>query len=154
VVVEVDSYESEPCVLDDSLNLPIALRKEPRATVGKPLQRYGSEHDIANYVWYNPLSSGYRAFIASLQSVVIPSDWRAAKQDPKWHDAMLEEMATLEKNKTWELVSLPKEKKPVKCKWVYTVKQDPNGKIERYKAGLVAKGYSQTYGIDYDETLH
>jgi hypothetical protein len=57
------------------------------------------------------LSSGYRAFIASLQSVVIPSDWRAAKQDTKWHDAMLEEMAALEKNKTWALVSLPKGKK-------------------------------------------
>jgi hypothetical protein len=152
-VVEVDAYESEPCVLDDSLNLPIALRKEPRAAAGKPLKRYGFEHDIASYVSYNSLSSEYRAFIASLQSVVIPSDWRAAKQDPKWHDAMLEEMAALEKNKTWELVSLPKGKKPVNCKWVYTVKQDPNGKIERYKARLVAKGYSQTYGIDYDETF-
>jgi hypothetical protein len=41
-------------------------------------------------------------------------EWRAAKQDPKWHDAMLEGMAALEKNKTWELVSLPKGKKP-KC---------------------------------------
>jgi hypothetical protein len=36
--------------------------------------------------------------------VVIPSDWREAKQDPKWHDAMLEDMTALEKNKTWELV--------------------------------------------------
>jgi hypothetical protein len=50
VVVEVDSYESEPCVVDGSLNLPIALRKEPRAMTGKPLERYGFEHDIANYV--------------------------------------------------------------------------------------------------------
>jgi hypothetical protein len=116
VVVEVDSYESKPCALDDSLNLPIALRKEPRATAGKSLEQYGFEHDIANYVSYNSLSSGYRAFIASLQSVVIPSDWRVAKQDPKWHDAMLEEMAALEKNKTWELVSLPKGKKPVNYK--------------------------------------
>jgi hypothetical protein len=37
VVVEVDSYESEPCVLDDSSNFPVALRKEPRAIAGKPL---------------------------------------------------------------------------------------------------------------------
>jgi hypothetical protein len=58
---------------------------------------------------------------------------------------MLEEMAALEKNKTWELVSLPKGKKPVNCKWVYAVKQDQNGKIKRYEARLVAKGYSQTY---------
>jgi hypothetical protein len=46
VVVE-DSYESESCVLDDSFNFPIALRKEPRATAGKPLEQYGFEHDIA-----------------------------------------------------------------------------------------------------------
>jgi hypothetical protein len=113
VVVEVDSYENESC---DSLNLPIALRKEPRATSGKPPQQYGFEHDYANYVSYDSLSTGYRAFIASLQSVVIPTDWRAAKRDPKWHDAMLEEMAALEKNKTWEHVSLLKGKKPIKCK--------------------------------------
>jgi hypothetical protein len=76
VVVEVDSYECEPCVVDDSLNLPIALRKEPRATARKPLERYGFEHDIANYVSCDSLSTGYRAFIASLQSMVIPTDWR------------------------------------------------------------------------------
>jgi len=66
---------------------------------------------------------------------------------------MLEELAALEKNKTWELVPSPMGKKIVSCKWVYTVKQNPDGKIERYKARLVAKGYSQTYGIDYDETF-
>jgi hypothetical protein len=48
---------------------------------------YGFEHDIANYVSYDLLSSRYRAFIASLQSLVIPIDWIAAKQDPKWHEA-------------------------------------------------------------------
>jgi hypothetical protein len=50
-------------------------------------------------------------------------------------------------------VPYPLGKKIVGCKWVYTVKQNPDGKIERYKARLVAKGYSQTYGIDYDETF-
>ena len=66
---------------------------------------------------------------------------------------MLEELAALEKNNTWDLVPFPVGKKVVSCKWVYTVKQNPNGKIERYKARLVAKGYSQTYGIDYNETF-
>jgi Reverse transcriptase (RNA-dependent DNA polymerase) len=50
-------------------------------------------------------------------------------------------------------VSLPPSKKTVGCKWVFTVKQNPEGRVERYKARLVAKGYSQTYGIDYDETF-
>ena len=66
---------------------------------------------------------------------------------------MLEELAALEKNKTWDLVPLPIGKKVVGCKWVFTVKQNPDGKVERYKARLVAKGYCQTYGIDYDETF-
>lgn len=66
---------------------------------------------------------------------------------------MLEELNALEKNKTWELVPLPVGKRAVGYKWVFTVKQTPEGKIERYKVRLVAKGYSQTYGIDYDETF-
>lgn len=65
----------------------------------------------------------------------------------------MEELEALRKIKTWELAYLPKGKKAVSCKWIYTVKQNPEGKIERYKARLVARGYSQTYGIDYDETF-
>ena len=66
---------------------------------------------------------------------------------------MKEELLSLQKNKTWELVHLPRGKKAVGCKWVFTVKQTPEGKVDRYKARLVARGYSQTYGIDYDETF-
>lgn len=60
-------------------------------------------------------------------------------------------MEALEKNKTWELMKLPAGKKPVGCKWIYTVKYKADGWIERYKARLVAKGYTQTYGINYLE---
>jgi Reverse transcriptase (RNA-dependent DNA polymerase) len=48
---------------------------------------------------------------------------------------------------------LPPGKKAVGCKWVFTVKQNPEGRVERYKARLMAKGDSQTYDIDYDETF-
>src|SRR3954471_16748968 len=64
---------------------------------------------------------------------------------------MQEEFQVLKKNDTWDIVSLPTEKRAVGCMWVFTVKQTPRGKVDRYKARLVAKGYSQTYGIDYDE---
>ena len=70
-------------------------------------------------VSYESLSPTYRAFIASLQSTKIPKDWKEAKLDPKWRNAMLEELAALEKNKTWELVPSPMGKKIVSCKWVY-----------------------------------
>jgi hypothetical protein len=104
-------------------------------------------------VSYEALSPSYKAFVASLQSVSIPTDWKVAKEDKKWRAAMLEELQALRKNKTWELVTLPTGKRAVSCKWVYTVKQNAQGKIERYKARLVARGYTQTYGIDYDETF-
>src|SRR5664279_5113238 len=63
------------------------------------------------------------------------------------------EMEALNKNGTWSLVELPKGKKPVGCKWVYTIKFGANGEVERYKARLVAKGFTQTYGIDFQETF-
>jgi hypothetical protein len=65
---------------------------------------------------------------------------------------MDEEMVTLDANATWELVVLPKDKKTIGCKWVYKVKHNADESVSRYKATLVAKGYAQTYGIDYEET--
>ena len=119
----------------------------------KTIQAVRDDHDIGNYVSYEALSPSYRVFVASLQTMSIPKDWKAAKQDPKWRDALIEELEALNKNKKWVLTTLPTEKKAVSCKWIYTVKQNPKGKVERYKARLVARGFSQTYGIDYDETF-
>ncbi|EXB88426.1 Retrovirus-related Pol polyprotein from transposon TNT 1-94 [Morus notabilis] len=62
-------------------------------------------------------------------------------------------MRALERNHTWDVVRRPREKALVGCKWVFTVKYKADGSIERYKACLVAKGYTQTYGIDYQGTF-
>ena len=66
---------------------------------------------------------------------------------------MNEEMKSLHKNETWELVECPLGNKPVGCRWIYTVKYKADGSIERFKVRLVAKGYTQTYGIDYTKTF-
>jgi len=58
-------------------------------------------------------------------------------------------MAALEKNRTWDIVTLPQGKKTVGCKWVFSIKYKVDGSIERHKATLIAKGYTQTYEIDY-----
>ncbi|CAL2249944.1 unnamed protein product [Prunus armeniaca] len=76
-----------------------------------------------------------------------------ALKNPKWTQAMNGEMEALQKNSTWEMTILPKGKRTVGCRWIYTVKFKADGTIERYKARLRAKCYTQTYGIDYGETF-
>lgn len=66
---------------------------------------------------------------------------------------MVEEMKELVKSETWELVTPPVDKNSVACKWVFIVKHKSNGSIERYKAKLVAKAFTQTYGVNYQETF-
>ena len=66
---------------------------------------------------------------------------------------MLEEIHALEDNHTWKLVDLPQGKKVVGCKWVFAVKVNPDGSMARLKAKLVARGYAQTYGVDYSDTF-
>ncbi|XP_020260687.1 uncharacterized protein LOC109837018 [Asparagus officinalis] len=130
---------------------PITVQRTTRSNAGNPPDRYG--WDLAQFVSYSNIHPAHGAFIASLDSVTIPNNWQVAKKDQKWKAAMHEELRALEKNRTWELVKLPKGKRAVGCKWVFTVKQNPDGQVERYKARLVAKEYSQTYGIDYDKTF-
>ncbi|KAH9753759.1 hypothetical protein KPL71_015193 [Citrus sinensis] len=78
---------------------------------------------------------------------------RSSESD-QWKLAMEEEMKSLHQNQTWELVKLPKGKKAIGNKWVYTKKQgSPNQSTPRYKAMLVAKGFAQKEGIDYNEVL-
>lgn len=84
-----------------------------------------------------------------------PQDTEEALQRPdaqEWKSAMQVEFEALSYNRTWTLCDLPQGRKPIRCKWVFKTKRDLTGAIERYKARLVVKGYSQRKGIDYEET--
>ncbi|KAG8481304.1 hypothetical protein CXB51_026078 [Gossypium anomalum] len=86
-----------------------------------------------------------------------PSNYSEAiscEDSEKWMFAMQEEMESLHKNKTWDLVKLPKGKKTVRCKWVFKKKEGTPGVEEpKYKARLVAKGYSQVPGVDFTDVF-
>ena len=66
---------------------------------------------------------------------------------------MKEELDPLHKTGTWDLVDLPSGKYAIGCKWVYKIKTRSDGTVDRYKARLVVRGFTQEYGIDYEETF-
>jgi len=70
---------------------------------------------------------------------------------PAWKKAMDEKMDALVSRESWELVSVPTDAIIVRCRWVYTLKYRPDGSVDQYKVRLMAKGYTQTYDIDYFE---
>lgn len=78
-----------------------------------------------------------------------PSTHEQAMQKKNWTAAMMEEYEALMKNKTQDLVHIPKDKNIIGCKWTYKLKRNADGTISTYKARLVAKGYSQQSGFDF-----
>ncbi|KAK8708616.1 hypothetical protein V6N13_059654 [Hibiscus sabdariffa] len=85
-----------------------------------------------------------------------PKTYQEAVSSPdseKWLEAMRSEMDSMSNNQVWTLVEPPKVIKPIGCKWVFKKKTDMDGNIQTYKGRLVAKGFRQIHGIDYDETF-
>lgn len=87
----------------------------------------------------------------ALLADVEPVTWKQAFQEPEWNKAMHEEISSIVKNQTWELVHLPPDKHPIDVKWVFKLKRKPDGSIAKHKARLVARGFLQQEGIDYSE---
>ncbi|CAI7928075.1 unnamed protein product [Closterium sp. NIES-54] len=94
------------------------------------------------------------AFFSPVEMPGEPSTLKEALESSdaeEWKKAMESELKSIEENGTWELVELPEGRKAITSKWLFKIKSDADGKIERYKSRLVAKGYQQKEKVDYKE---
>jgi hypothetical protein len=106
------------------------------------------------------ISDDYMMYIYQYTNGIrIETDPSSFKEDIKsqhsseWLDAMKDEMKSMSTNGVWDLVEIPKRANTIGCKWVYKTKHDSKGNIEKFKARLIAKGFTRREGINYTETF-
>lgn len=127
------SPNSQVEVEDDVSNEPRLQRTRRRPT-------WMQDHEISGVNQTNDPLAHFALF-----SGHDPIVFHDAIKELKWQKAMDEEIAAIEKNNTWELTDLPKRHKSIGVKWVYQTKLNADGKVDKYKARLVVKGYRQEY---------
>jgi hypothetical protein len=94
----------------------------------------GKPYSIFSFLSNSKLSLQQCAFTSSVSSIFEPKTYKQASSIPHWQNAMTNKITALEQNRTWDLVHLPQNKSAIGCKWVYKVKFQADGKVERYKA--------------------
>ncbi|RVW29881.1 Retrovirus-related Pol polyprotein from transposon RE1 [Vitis vinifera] len=134
--------------------LPLPIISPPDAVPSHPLQVYHRHHRVV----VPPSLAAVPADSPPIPSVspapaLPPSADLPIALRKGWQQAMVDEMAALHFNGTWDLVVLPSGKSTVGCRWVYTVKVGLDGQVDRLKARLVTKGYTQVYSSDYGDTF-
>ncbi|KAG7547971.1 GAG-pre-integrase domain [Arabidopsis suecica] len=144
-----------------SQEAPIALRRSERLKFPPSNWKntrvyYNSQavaHPIQAVCTIAHFPEEHQVFLGQIDQHWIPQTYEEAIQHQVWRDAIAAERQAMEHNHTWEEGELPRGKKAVTSKWVFTIKYKSNGDIERYKARLVARGFTQTYGEDYRDTF-
>ena len=119
--------------------------------VGSNSSAQGLFSNLLNSETGNDSSNDHSYF--NLLSVVEPKKIETALEDPFWCSAMKDELSQFEHNQVWTLVPKPDNKTIIGLKWIFRNKMDEEGNVIRNKARLVAQGYRQEEGIDYDETF-
>lgn len=82
-----------------------------------------------------------------------PYEFLDAIKEKVWKDTCDDEISSIVKNKTWELVDLPPGAKAIGLKWIFKIKRNSDDTINKHKSRLVAKGYLQHHGVDYEEVF-
>ena len=118
-------------------------QSQPQSTIRQSTRRHVPDY----YAWEAHLTGSQGREPITLEEAMM------SPEKSQWVEAMKKEMKSLYDNEVWELVELPNGRKTVGSKWIFKLKTDEDGGVERFKARLVAQGYTQRYGTDYDETF-
>ncbi|EOY03489.1 Cysteine-rich RLK (RECEPTOR-like protein kinase) 8 [Theobroma cacao] len=122
-----------------------------------PISQLPSTSDIAStlYTHISLSNSPLLDYISSVSQYASNSGSNLKRSTRIKHkDAMTAELIALEENGTWSIVPLPSNSHAIGCKWVYKIKMNTDGSVDKYKARLVEKGYNQREGFDYQETFN
>jgi hypothetical protein len=147
----------QPLATPGAESTPTAAPSQPPAAATPAAPQgpaYRTRSRVAEYL-NNPAAVA-AAVVEATDTILEPTtvdEALASLQSDQWKEAMAEELASLAANDTWTLAEPPAGVKPLPVKWVFKVKRDAAGNIERFKARLVAKGFRQQEGIDYDEVF-
>lgn len=139
VTPEQREERSAICNLDNRNVIDRRLRDRSTITATKRLTYFASGDHCAMLA----ISKEPKSYEQAIQS----------DDHEQWERAMNEEYDSLIKNRAWILVKTPVDQRVIDNRWIYKVKENPDGSINRYKARLVVRGFTQEYGIDYHETF-
>ncbi|GKF31356.1 putative ribonuclease H-like domain-containing protein, partial [Tanacetum coccineum] len=126
------------------------------STQTRRITKISKEHAMVSYIKKQRRTNHkdyQNCLFACFLSQIEPKKVIQALEDPSWIEAMQEELLQFQLQKVWTLVNLPNDKRAIGTKWVFRNKKDKRGIIARNKARLVAQGYTQEEGIDYDEVF-
>jgi len=118
----------------------------------KQTNQLTSKYPLSDFLSHSKLSNSHSLFTLSITTHIEPKTYVEAVKHDCWKQAMQNELTALHQTGTWQIVDLPPAVKPIGCRWIFNVKHNADGSVERYKARLVAKGYDQIEGLDYFDT--
>lgn len=131
--------------------IPFTTITHPSPPPPQPV--FPTPYPISSVLSYDSLAPHFKTYTLAYTLERVPKNFKEAMASKVWDNAVNLELGALEENRTWDVVSLPIGKNVVGCKWIFTIKYNADGTIERYKARLVAQGFTQQEGVDYMDTF-
>ncbi|WZY94100.1 hypothetical protein YC2023_066429 [Brassica napus] len=139
----------------ETLRRSTRIRRDPSNWVNTRVyyNAQAVEHPSQAVCSFAEFPEEHMVFMCNLDENEIPRSYEEAMKHKVWRDSVGDERDAMIRNDTWYESDLPKGKKAVSSRWIFTIKYLANGEIDRRKTRLVARGFTQTYGEDYIDTF-